>query len=315
MPVTIKCPFCDATAKFPEEHLGRKIRCKSCETVFVAEEVVEKLTPKPKSLPPKLPELPTRKPRIKDDAELNRMEKSRSAEPDEDEDEELEEERPRPKKKKKKRKKKSNVLLFVSIGMVTALMAIGGILYAIFGGNSNETKRVDVAQNTASQSPKTATATTPESNVNPAAPPAELKRYTISNARYTNSVGAVGHDFKGASGKSIIFDFQKNEQTQGLPNFMIVIILEDGEKLMFSGSGFGPPRTMAGFSGTAQFVIGTGGSSKGGPGGFGRPGGGGGGPPNLGRNPKMYLAVSAGGMANPQSEGERLSNIVDLKVE
>lgn len=39
MPVTVTCPSCSRTARFPDENLGKQARCRNCQTSFTVQDV------------------------------------------------------------------------------------------------------------------------------------------------------------------------------------------------------------------------------------------------------------------------------------
>ncbi|WP_020475447.1 zinc ribbon domain-containing protein [Zavarzinella formosa] len=322
MTVMIQCPACENTSNLPDEHLGKKIRCKNCQNVFVTEK------PKARAKPPELPKVASRKsrdveeeleeeddaPRMKkakppvreddDEEDIPRKGKAKSA-LREDDDEEEEEERPRKKKKKKKKQQSSNTALLIGIGLLFFLAALGGAFYMVFGSKSDIPQSVDAKASEKALNPA------------PVIPPQDLKTYTIWDLRIKNNSSAP-------SGKSLNFNYQDNQKREAgsvinTSSFVIVIVAESGEKFLMSSS-YSEGNTMHLYafgikSGSMSMKIPTArpaGKSKKAPD---KTGDLLAAIPNLGKNPKVYVAERKQTSGNDLAEGERISNIADLKVE
>lgn len=144
---TIRCPHCQTTARVEDEVLGRKIRCKDCETVFVAKATEDATPPASKkstSITPKSstnvePSRPKATRDYDEDDDFSRPARSKPVARDYDDEDDDYEERPR----RRKRKKSSNNGLYIGLGVGGGVLVLVIILAVTLGGKSDDSNGFD----------------------------------------------------------------------------------------------------------------------------------------------------------------------------
>jgi predicted Zn finger-like uncharacterized protein len=147
MILTIRCPHCQTTARVEDQILGRKIRCKDCETVFVAKASEEAEPPPSKKstfVPPK-PNARAEESRRKsnryedeeDDAPARSRPRPAARDDDRDDDDDFVE-RPR-----RRRKKSSGNGLYIGLGVGAGVLVLVIVLVLALGGKSGDAKTND----------------------------------------------------------------------------------------------------------------------------------------------------------------------------
>ena len=346
MSLNLECPECETPIRVAEEKLGKKVRCKHCDTVFVARDEEDELPRKSsKSAASSTKTNGKTANRIDDEDDDSRPRKSRR--PAEDDDEEA----PRPRRRKKQKPAPSNRGLWIGLGSALGAIAIGVILFLVLGGKSKKSDTSTAAEPEKAVAQKTNPTPIPNPTPNPTAnpnpmgitspntgmppkdatqppmdmrpkmadpvalPPADGNQFTIGNARLgasSRGVGGGGPASKGmnGSGKSLFVEFRKNQAMKGIPSMMFIIETETGDKIsLYIPIQGGPALSFARDSGAVELVISDG--SGGGPFNKGRA------LPDFGKKSKIYIAGQGGRTSplGPPSEGGRLSNTADLKVD
>src|SRR3989442_9138147 len=138
MAMQIHCPHCNTTYTIPEEQNGKKVKCKKCDTVFVAGAAAGKEIPVAKEIAPS--QLVEDEPRVEPVGRRKRAEAREAASPrrrERYEDDDEDDYRPQ-----RKASGISGLALFLILGGVfgSLLIIIGSVAFVIWYWNSTSTK-------------------------------------------------------------------------------------------------------------------------------------------------------------------------------